>query len=273
MGAAQGGRRGGDRRGARRLPRGAADRRAARVAGDPARARPSSGAGSGCPARPRSSGCPTRRRGGAPTTAGNPLEKGDSLFPRIDAVTGRTVDARRRRCGSTSHCHLPADPAEADAILDRARAGGVEWVVCVGTDLETPGPRSAAAERHDDVHATVGLHPHDAIRLGRRVAGARRAAPRHPRVVGDRRGRLRPPLPALAARRAGGRVPRADPARARDATTRSSSTRAKRGTTRSACSRTKACRRARSSTASPVARTKRERALDLGDATCRSAAS
>jgi TatD DNase family protein len=64
-----------------------------------------------------------------------------------------------------SHCHLPAEAGEADAILERARAGGVEWVVCVGTDLETSRAAVALAERHDDVHATVGLHPHDASRL------------------------------------------------------------------------------------------------------------
>jgi TatD DNase family protein len=64
-----------------------------------------------------------------------------------------------------SHCHLPADPAEADAILDRARFGGVDWLVCVGTDLETSRAALAVAGRHDDVHATVGLHPHDASRL------------------------------------------------------------------------------------------------------------
>ncbi len=64
-----------------------------------------------------------------------------------------------------SHCHLPEDPAEADAILDRARAGGVEWVVCVGTDLATSRAAVTLAGRHDDVHATVGLHPHDASRL------------------------------------------------------------------------------------------------------------
>jgi TatD DNase family protein len=64
-----------------------------------------------------------------------------------------------------SHCHLPADPAEADVVLDRARAGGVDWMVCVGTDLATSRAAVALAERHDDVHATVGLHPHDASRL------------------------------------------------------------------------------------------------------------
>ena len=64
-----------------------------------------------------------------------------------------------------SHCHLPMDPAEADALLDRARAAGVEWVVCVGTDLATSRAAVALAERHSDVVATVGLHPHDASRL------------------------------------------------------------------------------------------------------------
>ncbi len=64
-----------------------------------------------------------------------------------------------------SHCHLPADPAEADAIVDRARSGGVEWMVCVGTDLTTSRAAVALAQRRDDVVATVGLHPHDAVDL------------------------------------------------------------------------------------------------------------
>ncbi len=63
-----------------------------------------------------------------------------------------------------SHCHLPATPAEADEILARARAGGLAWVVDVGTDLETSRAAVAAARRHADVRATVGLHPHDASR-------------------------------------------------------------------------------------------------------------
>ncbi|HEY3722054.1 MAG TPA: TatD family hydrolase [Acidimicrobiia bacterium] len=64
-----------------------------------------------------------------------------------------------------SHCHLPPDGPEADLVLDRARAGGVEWMVCVGTDLESSRAAVALAARHPDVRATVGLHPHDASRL------------------------------------------------------------------------------------------------------------
>jgi TatD DNase family protein len=64
-----------------------------------------------------------------------------------------------------SHCHLPDDPAEADAVVDAARAEGVEWLVSVGTDLATSRAAVAIAERRPDVVATVGLHPHDAVRL------------------------------------------------------------------------------------------------------------
>lgn len=64
-----------------------------------------------------------------------------------------------------SHCHLPEAAGAADPVLDRARNDGVDWLVCVGTDLETSRAAVALAGRHDDVHATVGLHPHDASRL------------------------------------------------------------------------------------------------------------
>lgn len=81
-----------------------------------------------------------------------------------------------------SHCHLPVDPAEADAVLDRARSVGVEWVVCVGTDLATSRAAVALAERRADVVATVGLHPHDASRLDDEWP-ALAALAAHPRVA------------------------------------------------------------------------------------------
>jgi TatD DNase family protein len=64
-----------------------------------------------------------------------------------------------------SHCHLPEDPAEADAVVDRALAAGVERMVCVGTDLATSRAAVATARRRAEVRATVGLHPHDAVHL------------------------------------------------------------------------------------------------------------
>jgi TatD DNase family protein len=65
-----------------------------------------------------------------------------------------------------SHCHLPSLSGGAEAALERARAAGVEGVVCVGTDLASSQESIEVAARHADVAATVGLHPHDASKLG-----------------------------------------------------------------------------------------------------------
>jgi TatD DNase family protein len=71
-----------------------------------------------------------------------------------------------------AHCHLQLQvgearfsPDEADAQVTRAREAGVEWMVCVGTGLETSQQAVDLAARYDDVYATVGLHPHDASNL------------------------------------------------------------------------------------------------------------
>lgn len=81
-----------------------------------------------------------------------------------------------------SHCHLPAEPDDADAIVDRARDAGVQWMVCVGTNLSTSRAAVALAHRRDDVVATVGLHPHDAVDLAAQWADLETLA-RAPRVV------------------------------------------------------------------------------------------
>jgi TatD DNase family protein len=64
-----------------------------------------------------------------------------------------------------SHCHLASLAGGADGALTRARAAGVEGVVCVGTDLASSRAAVALAAAHPDVVPTVGLHPHDASRL------------------------------------------------------------------------------------------------------------
>ena len=71
-----------------------------------------------------------------------------------------------------SHCHLQLEigearfsPDDADAQVQRAREAGVEWMVCVGTGLETSKQALDLASKYDDVYATVGLHPHDATNL------------------------------------------------------------------------------------------------------------
>jgi TatD DNase family protein len=62
-----------------------------------------------------------------------------------------------------SHCHLQL--AGGDEHVARAAAAGVEWMVCVGTDLATSQEALEIAARHANVYAAVGLHPHDASKL------------------------------------------------------------------------------------------------------------
>ena len=63
-----------------------------------------------------------------------------------------------------AHCHVQGP--DADEQIARAQAAGVEWMVCVGTDLPTSRDALDLATRHPNVYGTVGLHPHDASKLG-----------------------------------------------------------------------------------------------------------
>lgn len=64
-----------------------------------------------------------------------------------------------------THCHLFASTDAPGEVLERARAQGVDWLVCPGTDMATSGAAAQLAVRFpDEILATAGLHPHDASR-------------------------------------------------------------------------------------------------------------
>ncbi len=58
-----------------------------------------------------------------------------------------------------SHCHLDRLHISADDALSDARARGVTGVMCIGVNAEELQSVVAIAERHDDVWASVGIHP------------------------------------------------------------------------------------------------------------------
>ena len=67
-----------------------------------------------------------------------------------------------------AHCHLQLEdrgPTPEEAVA-RAVAAGVERMVCIGTDLATSREAVRLAGVFPEVWATVGLHPHDASKLG-----------------------------------------------------------------------------------------------------------
>jgi TatD DNase family protein len=65
-----------------------------------------------------------------------------------------------------THCHL-ADPklyADLDGVLTRAADAGIAAMVSVGaiTSIETDRLTVEIAERHANIYAAIGVHPHDA---------------------------------------------------------------------------------------------------------------
>ncbi|HZS30736.1 MAG TPA: TatD family hydrolase [Gaiellaceae bacterium] len=60
-----------------------------------------------------------------------------------------------------THAHLTAldDP---DGAVERAREAGVTRILTVGTSVEDGRRALALAEKHDGVHAILGIHPHAA---------------------------------------------------------------------------------------------------------------
>jgi len=64
-----------------------------------------------------------------------------------------------------NHCHVDDDriPGGTAGALTAAREAGVIGFVTVGTDADRSAAAIAVAAAHDDVWATVGLHPHDAV--------------------------------------------------------------------------------------------------------------
>lgn len=64
-----------------------------------------------------------------------------------------------------SHCHIHDEriPEGPDGAVATAMEMGVHTLVTVGCDRTTSEAAIDVASRHDNVFATVGLHPHDAV--------------------------------------------------------------------------------------------------------------
>jgi TatD DNase family protein len=84
-----------------------------------------------------------------------------------------------------SHCHLTAEAfaEDLDAVLARAREAGVEEMVTIASDPEDGAAAIALARANSGVHATAGLHPHEAERFGPETEAAIRRLLAQPEVV------------------------------------------------------------------------------------------
>jgi TatD DNase family protein len=86
-----------------------------------------------------------------------------------------------------SHAHIdfPQYADDREAMLERARAAGVETLLAVGTG---PGPEKLDAaipfaEHHDWIYASIGVHPHEAKQVGPEHLDQLTELAKHPKVI------------------------------------------------------------------------------------------
>lgn len=83
-----------------------------------------------------------------------------------------------------THCHIhSADyPMNSDEVIDKAIESGVNKLICVGTDENDSEVAVLFAQKHQNIWASVGLHPHDA-KLGQSAYGKLESLVRQPKVI------------------------------------------------------------------------------------------
>jgi len=84
-----------------------------------------------------------------------------------------------------THAHLtfPDYANDLPAVLERARAAGVEQVITIGTSVESSREAVALAERYKNVFAVIGVHPGSADEAPDDFVASLREMATHPKVV------------------------------------------------------------------------------------------
>jgi TatD DNase family protein len=84
-----------------------------------------------------------------------------------------------------SHAHLDMDDydADRDAVIQRARAGGVTCIITIGIDLNSSRKAIEIANKYEFIYATVGYHPHNVREAGIKDLEKLRGLVSQPKVV------------------------------------------------------------------------------------------
>ncbi len=84
-----------------------------------------------------------------------------------------------------SHAHLEMKEFNPDReeVIERARQAGVSYIVTVGTNLAQSRKALSLARQHENIYATVGVHPHDVIMADSKTFDDLCEIARDPKVV------------------------------------------------------------------------------------------
>jgi TatD DNase family protein len=83
-----------------------------------------------------------------------------------------------------THAHLDALADDAGDVVARAREAGVTRILTVGTDVAGCRRALELADRHEEVYAILGIHPHDAANATEADVAEVRDLLAHPKAVG-----------------------------------------------------------------------------------------
>jgi len=51
--------------------------------------------------------------------------------------------------------------SDREEVIRRAREAGVDFIITVGTNLALSLKAVALSQKHENIYATIGIHPHD----------------------------------------------------------------------------------------------------------------
>ena len=84
-----------------------------------------------------------------------------------------------------THAHLDMKEFDADreAVIARAIEAGVNTILTVGTDVKSSEKAIALAEKHPQIYAAVGIHPHESTTVQKADIAQITELAKHPKVV------------------------------------------------------------------------------------------
>ena len=69
-----------------------------------------------------------------------------------------------------THCHLdfPEFNQDRDEVIRRSRDQGIDYIINIGSSLKGSVASLELSQKYDFIYATVGIHPHEADRFGKK---------------------------------------------------------------------------------------------------------
>jgi len=84
-----------------------------------------------------------------------------------------------------SHAHLEMKEFDSDReeVIKRAFDAGVDFIVTVGTNLALSRKAVALAQGHENIYATIGIHPHDAAKIDKKTCESLKELAQRQKIV------------------------------------------------------------------------------------------